>query len=161
VTYFPDLSEYSYSKHAAHNTLNVGWLSCDHPFPTGETSRRFRKRLRLLCEHSDPETYTLGFHSCELCPQPEEPGKTLDQDRFEAEQKEWGNKVFALPRSSAEIRVPGKGTVKYAAPVLIAHYVEAHHYLPPTKFIEAVQRVGAPHRRLLRVLFKRTTPKDA
>lgn len=31
----------------------------------------------------------------------------------------------------------GRG-VGYAAPELIAHYVEAHDYLPPTEFIEAV-----------------------
>lgn len=35
------------------------------------------------------------------------------------------------------MRVMGSG-VAYAAPELVAHYVEAHGYLPPADFIEAV-----------------------
>ncbi|WP_282692602.1 hypothetical protein [Streptomyces sp. CC208A] len=41
------------------------------------------------------------------------------------------------PQGSAEIRVMGGG-VAHAAPELIAHYVEAHGYVPPTDFIRAV-----------------------
>ncbi|WP_456044162.1 DUF7919 family protein [Streptomyces rubiginosohelvolus] len=41
------------------------------------------------------------------------------------------------PQGSAEIRVMGHG-VAYAAPELVAHYVEAHGYLPPIEFMEAV-----------------------
>jgi hypothetical protein len=33
--------------------------------------------------------------------------------------------------------------VVLAAPVLVVHYVEAHHYAPPRDFVEAVLRVEA------------------
>ncbi|MGW3211106.1 DUF7919 family protein [Streptomyces parvus] len=45
------------------------------------------------------------------------------------------------PQGSAEVRVMGNG-VAYAAPGLVAHYVEAHDYLPPIEFMEAVQSSG-------------------
>ena len=37
----------------------------------------------------------------------------------------------------------GKGVV-YAAPELIAHYVEDHGYLPPPEFVEAVRLSQGP-----------------
>ena len=40
--------------------------------------------------------------------------------------------------SNGEIRITAE-TVTYAAPVLIVHYVEAHGYLPPTEFLNAVE----------------------
>lgn len=45
---------------------------------------------------------------------------------------------------SAEIWVPGREGCIYAAPTLIVHYVEAHEYLPPPEFIEAVLRDPPP-----------------
>jgi hypothetical protein len=39
---------------------------------------------------------------------------------------------------NGEIRVPGLSGVVYVAPVLVAHYVEAHNYRPPDEFIQAV-----------------------
>jgi hypothetical protein len=41
--------------------------------------------------------------------------------------------------SQENIFVPGVGVV-YVAPGGIVHYVEAHSYLPPTEFVEAVLR---------------------
>jgi hypothetical protein len=43
-----------------------------------------------------------------------------------------------FPFGSAEIRVPGKGNIVFAAPEMIAHYVIMHEYRPPEEFIEAV-----------------------
>lgn len=43
------------------------------------------------------------------------------------------------PRGSAEIRVTGDG-LAYAAPKLIAHYVESRNYLPPAQFVRAALR---------------------
>lgn len=44
---------------------------------------------------------------------------------------------------NGEIRVPSAAGV-YAAPVLIAHYVEAHDYRPPQAFIDAVLAAPLP-----------------
>ncbi|MCX4824617.1 hypothetical protein OG883_33135 [Streptomyces sp. NBC_01142] len=62
---------------------------------------------------------TRGYHFCPWCPA-----------------RRVGARVDG-PRGSAEIRVEGNG-VAYAAPELIAHYVEVHDYLPPADFVEAV-----------------------
>ncbi|MGE7389935.1 hypothetical protein ACQKM2_31090 [Streptomyces sp. NPDC004126] len=62
---------------------------------------------------------TRGFHSCPFCAS-----------------RVFGSRV-SHPQGSAEIWVMG-GDVAYAAPELIAHYVEAHNYLPPNAFIQAV-----------------------
>jgi hypothetical protein len=39
---------------------------------------------------------------------------------------------------NGEIRVAGSRGRIYVAPVLVAHYVQAHHYLPPAVFVDAV-----------------------
>jgi hypothetical protein len=42
---------------------------------------------------------------------------------------------------NGEIIVKGEDGRRYAAPTLILHYIEAHHYLPPEEFIQAVRHV--------------------
>jgi hypothetical protein len=39
---------------------------------------------------------------------------------------------------NGEIRIPDGPTAMFAAPTLIWHYVEAHGYRPPDRFIAAV-----------------------
>lgn len=39
---------------------------------------------------------------------------------------------------SAEIRVPSRLGVVYAAPDMIYHYIKDHDYVPPQEFIDAV-----------------------
>ncbi|MEW6206883.1 MAG: hypothetical protein AB1631_00845 [Acidobacteriota bacterium] len=51
----------------------------------------------------------------------------------------------AIGFGSGEIRVRGRGRIRYAAPTLIYHYIETHRYLPPQEFIEAVLAI-APKR---------------
>ena len=65
----------------------------------------------------------MGYHECEFwdLPRPE------------------------LPIGNGEIHVPGAArTIAYAAPQMLPHYVEAHRYLPPGEFIEAVLAYRAP-----------------
>lgn len=38
---------------------------------------------------------------------------------------------------NGEIRVAGKGSVVYAAPTLICHYIGGHAYQPPAQFLES------------------------
>jgi hypothetical protein len=42
---------------------------------------------------------------------------------------------------SAEIRVVGNNGRVYASPMMLVHYVEAHGYLPPQEFIDAVMQI--------------------
>jgi hypothetical protein len=113
MAFFEDLTPYTYMhpEEELSNTLNVGWLERDHPFPTGEMSEEFRAKLGQLCQRRVKQTR--GFHPCYFC------------------------KGEGRPTSSAEMRVAHAGKV-YAAPSLVHHYVVAHQYAPPDEFIAAV-----------------------
>jgi hypothetical protein len=124
MTYFLENSLYNYLPSQAqadsNNRLyNVGWLDGAVPFIVGKTSDLFRTKLRRLCT----ERVVLkckGVHTCQLC------AKQGKRDVV-------GN---------GEIRVAdSRQDLTYACPQMIAHYVEAHGYLPPTDFIRAVERL--------------------
>jgi hypothetical protein len=126
--FFADLTPYEYGYEMPRsNVLNIGWLSRGHAFPIGAVPETFINTLRRLVR--SPENLYRGYHVCEFCPDPpvvvspnglrasNPPGETM------------GN---------GEIRVAGSEGVVYVAPVLVAHYVEVHNYLPPEAFIRAV-----------------------
>ena len=67
--FFSDLTPYSYiSSFQSGNNLNVGWLSCEHAFPVGETSAKFRRALDELA--TEPVNGCMGSHDCEFCTPP-------------------------------------------------------------------------------------------
>lgn len=113
--YFKDLSLYQYRGPSANDslvTMNVGWLSKDKGYPKGMVNDEFLAKLKALC--AKPVNLCRGWHTCEFC-DPTDPAT--------------GN---------GEIRVVGVMGVTYAAPVMVAHYVEDHYYAPPDEFIRAV-----------------------
>jgi hypothetical protein len=117
MAWFADLTKYTYgSKDPEPNTVNIGWLDIEHPYPQGETSVEFQDRLTRFCEYPPEQFVTYGFHPCEFC------GKV---------------------RGGNEIRIIAENKT-YAAPVLVFHYVVAHAYRPPDEFIEAVMNAPAP-----------------
>lgn len=121
MSYFADLTPYAYFPASPycvqHDALNVGWLSKGAPFESGEVQDGFVAALRQL----EVVNLCRGSHRCEFCEH--SPG-VLEREKA-------GN---------GEIRVTGADGTVYAAPVLIAHYVEAHGYRPPQAFIDAVMR---------------------
>lgn len=125
MTYFPDLSLYSYSRSQDSSiALNIGWLSKEHSYTQGKVPEDFIDRLWLFCgKLINP---TRGFSQCELC-----------QDNAQ-----WpvvaslNEKTVNL--GNAEIRVISRDNRIYASPNLIFHYVLVHGYSPPVEFINAV-----------------------
>lgn len=126
--FFADLTPYEYGYEMPRsNVLNVGWLSRGHVFPEGAVPEPFVKALRRMVK--SPENLYRGYHTCEFCP---EPPLVVDST---------GRRVISPPgetMGNGEIRVAGLAGVVYVAPVLVAHYVEAHSYRPPDEFIHAV-----------------------
>lgn len=115
MAYFQDLTPYSYIKSRwteQPDALNVGWLDAYAIFPTAVPSTAFINKLWWLVQN--PVNLCRGAHICHLC------------------------KRQVKPYGNGEIRVTGSDGKVYAAPVLIVHYVEAHHYAPPEEFINAV-----------------------
>ena len=104
--------------------VSVGYLSRGHDYPKGETSDVALDRLATLAMR--PLGCWAGLHCCDLgscgsnLPQPELKWRGMTISRF----------------CSTDIVVPDR-TVIYVAPELILHYIRAHHYLPPSRFIEA------------------------
>jgi hypothetical protein len=123
VTYFADLTPYTYFDGEGPDVLNVGWLEPDHPYPRGEAPAGLLSRLEELAEERVRQTR--GYHHCGFC--------MRDVQAVAGE----GGWFAAVAHESAELRVPGDG-VTYAAPLLVLHYIEEHGYLPPAEFCAAV-----------------------
>jgi len=111
VTYYPDLSPYSYCQ-SPRDMLNVGWLSAQHPYPKGLVDERVLDALKVLAFAY--ENQMRGFHHCDLC--------SADRPFFfggpAGDAKVW--------LGSAEIFVEGADGTCYAAPDLVIHYITEH-----------------------------------
>lgn len=138
--HYPDLSPYDYCWPSAYEAAycglpvyNIGWLSGEHPFPTGDVPVEFPARLLALCAAQlcrNPGLHLMGYHNCEACPvQKSLPGYDSP-----------GHERIYL--GSDEIRIIGRDCA-YAAPNMIYHYVTAHRYRPPDDFIGAVMNAPA------------------
>ncbi len=129
MAYFPDLSEYNYlAEFARPETRAVGWLDQGHAFPKGEPSDEVLSRLWQFCRISVARTR--GVHPCPFC-----------SSNFGAEAERDGDRLLL---GAAEIRVFSSDGQKFAAPILIYHYVAVHHYQPPAEFIEAILHGPCP-----------------
>lgn len=107
----------------------IGWLELGKSFSTGPIpSTTFERLAALISDFWDP-VQTIGFHQCDLC-------------QFTPEASGTG-----------VLYVPSMSNIIYAAPVLLSHYVNAHHYRPPDAFLESVLACPPPrsseYRRLL------------
>ena len=131
MSYFPDLSDYTYSHVRASDTKNVGWLDSQYEFAKGSVSDAVKETLWRFCTVSVEQTR--GIHPCSLC-------ADVELARYPVADRN-GERLLL---GSAEIRVFGADTLVYAAPTLIYHYVVEHSYLPPVPFIEALQAGPAP-----------------
>jgi hypothetical protein len=126
--FFADLTPYEYGYEVPRsNTLNVGWLSRGHVFPMGAVPETFVDALRRLV--ASPVNLYRGYHTCEFCPDPPVVVSSTGRRMSSPPGETMGN---------GEISVAGPRGQIYVAPVLVAHYVQVHNYLPPEGFIRAV-----------------------
>lgn len=137
VTYFADLSPYSYALNGRDDDLveqpdavNIGWLGAGHGFPTGQAPEWLVPGILKLVS-GGLVNLMRGYHMCHMCRRPHWPPIEM----------EFGERKQML--GNGEIRVRGADGTLYAAPSLIAHHVAVHCYLPPDSFIEAIR--GAAH----------------
>lgn len=168
-TYFEDLSPCLYfGEHFIGATPEkmkaVGWLAKGRPYPTRQKEMpevAFRQLLRLL-EHPWEPGHFMGYHECRFCPPPTPP---LSQGQNKASavvtrkffrgtevvvvrstETDAFDRRHSIERDGLVVRfgannlfVPGEGLI-YVAPSMIAHYIDAHAYEPPSVFWEAVMK---------------------
>lgn len=131
MTFFADLSQYANAQGAleAIPMVAVGWLDAAHDFPKAVPTEAILDGLWDLC--SVAVRPSRGFHVCPFC---------ADGTRVVSERR---GLRFAL--GGGEIRLFARdGHAGFAAPNLIYHYVEVHHYQPPASFLEALATGPAP-----------------
>jgi hypothetical protein len=128
MTYFKDLTDYTYTPDLFPAGNNIGWLGRGHAFPTATPDEETLDLLWLFCSISVMRAR--GFHICEFC---------LGGGPHSFERK--GQR---LSLGSAEIRVFSWDGRIYAAPNLSYHYVAAHHYRPPDEFLDTLRRGPRP-----------------
>ena len=128
MTYFEDLSRYTYSNAVPEgiSIKNVGWLAINREFPKAHASVNLLDVLWDYC--SVIVTPTRGLHSCEFCVSP---AHTFVRH---------GTRLLL---GSGEIRIFSLGGDIFSAPNLIYHYIHDHQYRPPAEFVQAIE--GGPH----------------
>jgi hypothetical protein len=148
VAHFSDLSFYQYGVGNPPQTKNVGWLERGHDFEMEPPSMELLDALWPFCKVSVMQTR--GLHRCDLCV----PSTTVSvvRDGFErllgsAEIRVLSKENPSTIRESLRSQGPGLVFLRkslgafdvYAAPNLIYHYVEVHHYKPPHEFLDALK----------------------
>ena len=101
--------------------LAIGWLEHPYNYNHGQASQDLLIQLQALvsgAKKEHPHHNFRGLHHCSLC--------AAD-----------GGHTVGLPSSHVNILVPGSEAI-YAAPAGIIHYIQAHSYLPPIEFNNAV-----------------------
>jgi hypothetical protein len=105
--------------------VSVGWLDSAHDYPRGSVPLDFfRALVRLLEDPWQPGVFA-GRAPCAFCQFSGGPGSLV----FEGKKIQLG---------AANLFVPARYGKVYVSPSLVAHYIDAHGYVPPEAFQEAV-----------------------
>jgi hypothetical protein len=141
MSYFADLSPYSYGHGSHPGVVHVGWLDNVHSYATGSVDFRLIEKMKWLA--SSPVELYRGKHRCELCIEPPDLVKTYLPNGIVTDPKCSWAQWIDVRSSNGEIRVSRDG-ITFAAPVLIVHYIETHNYLPPDQFLKAIEETPSP-----------------
>jgi len=127
MTWYPDLGPIDYFPVSDPSSLRaVGWLDSEHPFDTGPTPKEdFERLCELLVDPWYPRWAPGAYHRCDLCAYTGGPSTVLFRGH-------------TIRIGLVNLFVPAGSTI-YAAPSLILHYIDAHHYRPPDEFLGAAQ----------------------
>lgn len=148
MAYFNDLSFYDYLPGNPLETKNVGWLQRGHAYETVAPSEETLDLLWRFCKVSVMRMR--GVHQCDLCVPPSRVTaiqgtesvllgsaeiRVFSKDGFlplRQRLREESSGLLLLRRSATPFGI-------YAAPNLIYHYVQVHHYRPPDEFLSALR----------------------
>ena len=103
--------------------LGIGWLEHPHAFTRGFATNGLFEKLEQFVDSAEPhfaQYHSRGLHVCSLCD-----NKTRE--------------TRLIPFSFFELLVPGADVI-YVAPGAVLHYVKSHYYVPPTDFMDAIEK---------------------
>lgn len=154
VAYFSDLTPYCYFKDMPA-AKNIGWLQRGYGFDTIAPSEETLDLLWRFCQV--PIMQTRGSHQCDLCATPSTVTAVrngvellLGSAEIRVFSKESNTSVLRRELGQKESsglfffgKSPVTGSV-FAAPSLIYHYVETHHYKPRDEFLHAMKEGPKP-----------------
>jgi hypothetical protein len=126
VPSYSDLEPCDYLGRWGGVLLAVGWLGAEQPYSKGEVAPAFFKALFELGRDPWQPALALGRHRCPWC-------------RFTGAPAHIHFEGTTMPIGTSNIFVPGETKI-FVAPSLVAHYIDAHEYSPPTEFQDAVLR---------------------
>ncbi|MBN8228925.1 hypothetical protein JYK02_15555 [Corallococcus macrosporus] len=125
MAHFQDLAPCSYMRLWEQSSLAVGWLEKGNAYPRGAVDEKFfRALLRLCAKPWQPPVVSAGVHLCSLC-----------QFAGRLAGSSYGGASGAI--GTENVFIPGETKV-FVAPAMIVHYIDAHEYVPPREFQEAV-----------------------
>jgi hypothetical protein len=133
VPAYDDLSEYRYLPSREY-MRNVGWLEAERDHPVGDLAPELIEALAARLPRW--RNVMRGFDRCRLCG----PNGPLEY------QWTYAGRTWDLGMS--ELHVVGALGEVYAAPTLILHYIDQHHYLPPASVVDALRRTSSWDRAL-------------
>lgn len=127
MPHFADLSANTCFGQWEDVLVSIGWLDSTHGYARGAVPLEvFRALVRLLVDPWQPGVFA-GRSPCSLCRFSGGPGVFV----FEGSNVQLG---------SANLFVPSIDKKVFVAPSLVAHYIDAHAYMPPEEFQAAVVR---------------------
>lgn len=125
MTVYRDLTKYSHmvEPYEFDNVLNVGWIDPRGSFPIGVVSAPIKEALLNIAFGRfaakpvvEPNRAPPVCPACGGAVRIEREGRIL---------------------TDSELWIPAEGKT-YASPILVIHYIEAHNYLPPQEFLDAI-----------------------
>jgi hypothetical protein len=154
MAYFSDLTSYCYLEDMPA-AKNVGWLRQGHEFDTMAPTEETLDLLWSFC--SFPVLRMRGIHQCDLCAIPQavtvvRNGATLMLGTGEIRVFSSEPDTSVLKRALGHTESGGLFFLSrsplawsiFAAPTLIYHYVQTHHYKPPDEFLRAMKEGPKP-----------------
>ncbi|MGN6625324.1 MAG: hypothetical protein ACTHLN_01780 [Tepidisphaeraceae bacterium] len=130
MAWYEDLQPWTYLPLEADRPLvAVGWLERGRSYATGEADEELRAALRILYSRDESRMqlkydtssfFSGGSHPCDFC----------DKERNG-------------PRGYSNMFIPSERVI-YVCNDLIKHYIEAHHYVPPRPFVQALLKEPSP-----------------
>ncbi len=130
MMYYKDFTECTYFNGGEWlcRLMAVGWIENGKPFPKGPTDKQVIERIQALSEQfydAFPSISFRGLHDCSVCVAAHDHRGTLE-------------------KSHINLFIPHRGFV-FVVPGRVDHYINAHQYLPPESFIEALIVCPNPH----------------